>query len=210
MRTVSFSDPRVQNVFNQQFVNTFTNTYGDPTAGQSVGHRPNEPAGMCIRGNGKQNIQTIFMTPVGEIFHVATGYLSADDLLVESKFALELFDNLRKQEPDSRAQRVVESHRDRLLANNLKPRSGNEMSELFKAATQMNPGSGNRFRGSGSKNAGPGAGLFQSMINRQFQGDQQFSMDHPLITYQRLEQDPTTLVGNGNSFFASSSSGNSR
>ena len=115
MRTVTFSEPSVQNLLNQNFVNTFSNTRGDPTAGQSIKHRPTDPAGQCIRGNGKQNVQTLFMTPEGEIFHVATGFLSADDLQEEAKFSLKLFDEIQKNRDSNQRRRwSPKSHRDRL------------------------------------------------------------------------------------------------
>jgi hypothetical protein len=33
MRTVSFSDSKVRHLLNNEFINTFTNTTGDPTSG---------------------------------------------------------------------------------------------------------------------------------------------------------------------------------
>ena len=62
--------------------------------------------------------------------------------------------------------------------------------------------------GSQSGNLFPGGNVFQPFIERQILGDNQFSIKYPLITDTQLERDPTKLVGNGQSFFASSSSGN--
>ena len=96
MRTVSFSNQSVRSLLNQEFVNTFTNTTGDPTAGKSIWHSPKDLPGQCARGVGGQNVQTIFMTPEGKIFHAANGFLSADDLLNEVKFAKELFGQIKE------------------------------------------------------------------------------------------------------------------
>jgi len=106
MRTVTFSDRNLQNMLNQNFVNTFNNTEGDPTAGQSIQHRPSDPAGSCIRGNGKQNVQTIFMTPAGEIFHVATGFLSSEDLFKEAQFSLDLFGEMHGEPESWKAEQI--------------------------------------------------------------------------------------------------------
>jgi hypothetical protein len=205
MRTVTFSDPRIRNIFNQHFVNTHTNTEGDPNAGQSIRHRPGEPAGNCIRGNGKQNIQTIFMTPEGEIFHVATGYLPADDLLDEAKYALQLFGKLKETESDKHAALVTRSHRDRL--NEIGESVDSGFDGMFRMMNSFDrPASSSAASGNPPV---PGQ-MFQQFVQRQFREDQQFSIDRPLMSYHRLEQDPTPLVGNGKSFFASSSSGSNR
>ena len=149
------------------------------------------------------------MTPAAEIFHVATGYLSSDDLGTESMFALKLFNDLKNLEPESQAQRVASSHRERLAENNLKEvPQGGQLAELMSMVNQPMDGSHNRRNRSNSRNGIPGTEMFQQMIARQFRDDQQFSIDHPLLTFQQLERNPAQLVGNGTSFFASSSSGN--
>lgn len=207
MRTVTFSDPRIQQLFNQQFVNTHTNTEGDPTAGQSIRHRPGEPAGTCIRGNGKQNIQTIFMTPAGEIFHAATGFLSADDLLAEAGYAVQLFGELKQAETNERAERVVDSHRERLKALG----GSSAFDDMAKRFSSLNPSTARQaINGTMSGGSIDPSRMFQEFAHQQIRQDQQFSINHPLITCQQLERNPEMLVGNGKSFFASSSSGNNR
>ena len=88
----------------------------------------------------------------------------------------------------------------------------------------INNGSGNRNRSGGRSGSGNrnGSGnlndngsrnamdVFQSIANRQFLNDNRFSMDYPLLSQREFERDPTKLVGNEKSFFASSSSGSSR
>ena len=211
MRTVSFSEPSVQNLLNRNFVNTFSNTRGNPTAGQSINHRPSDPAGFCIRGNGQQNVQTIFMTPEGEIFHVATGFLSADDLIDEANFALTLFDDMKQNRDSNNASLVAQSHRNRLKQLGFDDSDINDvsgMSRIMKMANNLGSGSRVPMGGRQSGNLVPGGDVFQPFIERQIIGDHQFSIKYPLITGAQLEQDPAKLVGNGQSFFASSSSGN--
>ena len=115
MRTVSFSHPAVRRMAKNDFVCTYTNTEGDPTSGASISHRPSDPPGPCIRGNGKQNVQTLFLTPQGEVFHVATGFLSGDDLAEEMKFAGNMFNKLKSETNASkRRDWVVQTHQNRL------------------------------------------------------------------------------------------------
>ena len=194
MRTVSFSQADVRDLLNSQFVNTFTNTTGDPTAGQSIRHTPKEPAGMCIRGNGQQNVQTIFLTPKGDIFHAATGFLSSEDLIKEANYALNLFNQLQSNSDDSDAAIVANAHQQRLQQLGL----ANTSSRPWNSMMPMSPVDGHSFR--------PNQ-MFQHMIDRQIQRDNQFSVDRPLLNYRQLENDPTPLVGNGKTFFSSSSSG---
>lgn len=52
--------------------------------------------------------------------------------------------------------------------------------------------------------------VFDSMIRQQVLQDQKFSMQYPLMSWEQFERDPATLVGNGRSFFSSSSSGGQR
>ena len=121
MRTVSFSQPQVQATLAREFVCFTTSTEGDPTAGQSIRHRPRDPAGPCLRGNGQQNVQTLFLTPDGEIFHAATGYLSPDDLLTELEFARDLFATLQQAPAAERGAVVQRQHRQRLEQLNYSP-----------------------------------------------------------------------------------------
>ena len=113
MRTVSFSDDRVQATFNKDFVCCFTNTQGDPSAGASFSHAPSDAPGPCGRGAGRQNVQTIFLTPDNKIFHLATGYMSAKDLLDEAAFAKQVYKAIQRS-PKRGRQTVVQTHGQRL------------------------------------------------------------------------------------------------
>ncbi len=216
MRTVSFSNREVRSLLNDYFVNTFTNTEGDPTAGMSIRHRPSDPAGQCIRGNGKQNLQTIFMTPDGEIFHVATGFVPPNELVDEIKFALQLFREISKAKTDNAEAIVSNAHRDRLKDlgfsdDEINARPGLESFMQFvpnansNFSEQKNNNSltrDNRF----SASSLPQNTVFGGFIKRQILEDNQFMVNSPLIDYRKFESDPGQLVGNGKSFFASSSS----
>ncbi len=211
MRAVSFSDPRVRNQLNQQFVCTFTNTEGDPTAGQSIAHRPGDPPGGCIRGNGKQNVQSIFMTPHGEIYHVATGFLSEDDLSQEIQFAANLFDEIQKR-PEMSRQVVVEGHRARLAQLGFSDAEIDSQNgfEMFMGMGMEMPGmTGGAINGSGSRGSG-GFDPFAGFVRAQMLSDNKFPIRNPLMDWRSLESNPATLVGSGKSFFASSSSGGNR
>jgi hypothetical protein len=76
-----------------------------------------------------------------------------------------------------------------------------DMSAMMNQANQMMSGR--------SQPANTAAnGVFDSMIRGQVLSDHQFCMRYPLMSSEDFERDPTPLVGNGKSFFMSSSSGN--
>ncbi len=217
MRTVSFSQPEVCSLLDRDFVCFHTSTEGDPTAGQSIRHSPNDPAGTCIRGNGPQNLQTLFLTPDGEIFHVVSGFVAPEDLVEELGFAKNLFEELKKDSSRSSASNsesiVIDSHRQRLAnfgfaADQIDSRGlfpgGMSMPDMQAMMNQA----GQMTRGNLQLVAGQGGSVFDSMIRRQVLTDHQFCMQHPLMASETFERDPTPLVGNGKSFFSSSSSGN--
>lgn len=214
MRAVSLSNKNVNSILNRHFVNTFTDTTGDPTAGTSFQHSPNDSPGNCIRGNGKQNVQTIFMTPAGEIFHVATGYLDPQDLYDEIEFAGELFQAMQK-DPDSSVELVQTAHGRRLEQAGFNDQEINSQSPFDLIAGMQNGrldgnsidsmlGSGSRGSNSSSGRSS-GSNPFESMIRSQFLSDNKFPIKNPLMSFETLEADPTPLVGNGQSFFGSSS-----
>ena len=210
MRTVSFSEPKTSRFLNQNFVNTYRDTTGNPTSGQSIWHEPGEPAGQCIRGNGKQNVQSLFLTPSGEIFHVAAGFLSPADLLEEAQFALQLFEDLKRETGEER-ENVIDAHRERLKSSGFSATEIAQTNPLAQVMGQMpNFAGGHLATGKNLQHATEPGQIFEAMIRRQFLKDQQFAIEHPLMSWEQLERDPTPLVGNGQSFFSSSSSGNQR
>ncbi|MCH2184130.1 MAG: hypothetical protein MK108_19195, partial [Mariniblastus sp.] len=173
-------------------------------------HQPGEPAGPCIRGNGKQNVQSLFLTPSGEIFHVATGFLSPEDLLAEAEFALHLFQELKQDGQDDR-ERVIDAHQQRMESAGFSPAEIANSNPLTQVMGQMsNFANGNLATGRPIQSPTGAGQIFAAMIRRQFLQDQLFTIEHPLMSWQQLERDPTSLVGNGQSFFSSSSSGSQR
>ena len=213
MRTVTFSNRKVQDLLNNNFVNTFSNTTGDPTAGKSINHAPDDQAGNCVRGNGKQNVQTLFLTPEGEIFHAVTGFLSSPDIASEILFASELFKQI--EESNDATEMVVSQHRLRLSDEGFTEEQIDEQSPMAlmrMMSSQMgrsNTSGSGSMSGSGSRNMRNGRpDPFAAFSKRQFLTDNKFSIQYPLLNIEDFESDPTKLVGNGKSFFASSSSSN--
>lgn len=216
MRTVSFSQPQVQQTMSRDFVCFTTSTEGDPSAGESIRHRPKDPAGPCLRGNGQQNVQTLFLTPAGEIFHAASGYLAPEDLLAELKFAQELFAKLQATPPNQRAEVVTASHRERLeqlqfTADQIDAKGPNLGMGMNLQLVLPNSNNINSFlqgttpAGQGATN--PMANAFAPFVRSQILTDQKFCMDQPLLSATKFESDPTPLVGTGKSFFMSNSGG---
>lgn len=169
-------------------------------AGESIGHAPNEPPGDCIRGNGRQNVQTIFMTPDEEIFHVATGFLSPQDMMTEMEFAKELFDSLNTED-ENRHDLVRKAHQDVLTnlgSQNTQKFADEPMAEAMKG--MMNFGQNGQLPISGMGNP------FQQLSNQLMTQDQRFMVKRPLIQRTDFERDPGDLVGRGKTFFSSSKS----
>lgn len=200
MRTVTFSTPQIRNTIANHFVPLNSNIEGDPLAGESIGHAPNEPPGDCIRGNGRQNVQTIFMTPDEEIFHVATGFLSPQDMMTEMEFAKELFDSLNTED-ENRHDLVRKAHQDVLTnlgSQNTQKFADEPMAEAMKG--MMNFGQNGQLPISGMGNP------FQQLSNQLMTQDQRFMVKRPLIQRTDFERDPGDLVGRGKTFFSSSKS----
>lgn len=193
MRTVSFSDSKVRNILNKDFVNTFTNTTGDPTAGKSIWHQPDDSAGLCARGVGGQNVQTIFMTPEGKIFHAANGFLSSDDLLEEANFAKDLFTQIKDSDGSVNAL-VRQAHVDRLEelgfdADKIEAAKSGSPFSTFDLVTETEPGN-----------------IFAGKTKKEVLMGNAFSINHPMMDFREFEKDPTPLVGKGKSSFVSKSS----
>lgn len=195
MRTVSFSNKSVRKLLNNEFVNTFSNTTGDPTAGKSIWHSPDDSPGHCERGLGEQNVQTIFMTPEGKIFHAANGYLSPEDLLGEIEFAKGLFARIKGAEGRAKAL-VREAHRERLekLGYSEEEIAGAMSNDPFKPADLIQ--------------GVEGGNIFAGKTKKAVLAGNAFSIKHPLMDYQTFEEDPTVLVGKGSSAFVSQGKGN--
>ena len=231
MRTVSFSQPEISRQLNRDFVCFTTSTEGDASAGESIRHRPNDPAGTCIRGNGQQNVQTLFLTPEGEIFHVISGYVSPEELSVELQFASKLFAALKKVPTNDRPNFIAEAHRSRLQQmgfsdDEIRSRGlnvGMGMSLPFEmpgkpaeglAQTTNRDANDKSFanldyllRQLPTSSEISANGPFGMFVRGQISTDHKFCIDYPLQNHESFDRDPTPLVGNGKSFFMSSSSG---
>jgi len=115
MRTVSFSSDPVQQALAADFIPAVVNTTGTAATGASCKHAPNEQPGMCTPGIGHQNVQCLFLTPSGEIFHVASGHQSPKALAAELDVASRLFAQIKK-DPAHAHDLVAERHRTTLAA----------------------------------------------------------------------------------------------
>ncbi|MEN8681060.1 MAG: hypothetical protein ABF391_13525 [Akkermansiaceae bacterium] len=193
MRTVSFSNNDVRRLLKKDFVNTFSNTTGDPTAGKSIWHDPDDLPGSCARGVGGQNVQTLFMTPKGEIFHAANGFLSPDDLLEEIQFARDLFAEMGNS-AGAVNEVVRRAHRNRLKElgydnSQIEAAVSDRPLGTFGMMTEIEPGD-----------------IFAGKTKREILMGNAFSIKHPMMDYRKFEKDPTPLVGKGKSAFVSTRS----
>jgi hypothetical protein len=233
MRTVTFSSDTVQRRLKNDFVCSLINTTGDPSAGSSCKHSPNDTPGPCSRGIGHQNVQCLFLTPGGEIFHAASGYLSPDDLEKELAFASETFVTMKKS-PAQAKQIDAQVHARRLKELGYSDAEINQPRQNFfggsglvlfgqqnetpknntgRGNTQRSPGFpgfGNGFPGF-PNGFGDGGNIFDSMLSFQTKrivlNDQKFSIEHPLLPMNEFMKHPQLLVGNEKTSFMSVGSG---
>ena len=210
MRTVTFSNVQVQKYLNQNFVGCITNTHGDRSSGASFAHKPSDAPGPCGRGAGRQNVQTVFLTPQGELLHVASGFLSAQILLEEMKFAHQLWEQL-KSGGEGRKQQLVDEHRKRLHTLGFNDREISEAND---------PGFDLKLKSLSPADIGfdipafPILGipenvpvsLGQEVSQVRVLKDHDFVMKNPLVSVQQFDRNVTELVGEGPSFFGSHSS----
>ncbi len=178
MRTVSFSPAKIRKALNKDFVCHAINTEGEPSAGGSHAHSPSDPAGRCSDGVANQNVQVLFLTPAGKIFHTVSGFRSPELLEKELTFARTLFRDIRDK-PDSAADIVKAEHRKR----GIRP--------LITQSSRRVP-----------RRGGGGGG---GSIQRSLQFDYTFSQRYPMLAMTELEKNPRLLVGNGSSVFMSGS-----
>ena len=200
MRTVSFSDDRVRKLLNEEFICLRLNTRGDPTAGESFSHAPRDPAGPCLRGNGRQNVQVLFLTPEGEIFHVLTGFVGPDELQTELKWALAAYDKIAEPSDDRKAV-IREAHREYLRTAGF---SDAEIERSTGGFPQLFAGAAPSFSADADGALTFGRAL-EGIARNQMLADHRFAIEHPLLPISRFK--PETLVGSGKSFFGSTSFG---
>lgn len=211
MRTVSFSSAPVQEKLNSDFVCHVIDTNGDPSAGSSQAHTPEDAPGMCAEGIGNQNVQTIFLTPERNIFHTASGYRGPKQLLAELQFAQTLFEQIRRQ-PQMAKQLVQTSHRRQMKDAGFSDDALNRKSSVTNPFAEMLEG-----LPTGSGQAGRRSRAFSTPFDMErmnsefFAGktrqsrlrDYRFANEHPMIPFEQFERNPRLLVGNAATAFAS-------
>ena len=165
----------------------------------SFSHSPNEQPGPCGRGAGRQNVQTIFMTPQGQIYHVATGFLSPEDLRGEIRFASATFENLRSSRTQPK-ETLVSLQESRMRELGFSEREIYTESPFQQVATGFSPAD------LGIKM--PSTQILGDVGRNRILRDTQFVLKHPLLGYEEFESDPTSLVGSGPTFFGSNASMN--
>lgn len=209
MRTVSFSDNQVRKILNEEFVCCFTNTTGEDSVGSSISHDPSDEPGTCGKTAGRQNVQTFFMTPKSEIFHVAAGFHSPEDLLRELKFADGLYSGLNKTKT-SRKKFVAAQHVRRLKSLGFTQREiyGDDSSISRTAERFSGEDLGMempRFNFGGLVPGNKILDQFSDVHKARTFKDHQYLVANPLITRANFERTPQELTGYGKSFFASNS-----
>ena len=181
-----------------------TNTKGDPSAGGSFAHSPYEQPGFVQRGIGKQNVQVIFMTPTGNIFHVATGFLPTEVLASEIKlrpnYIVSWQQSLVPNSSDAAAkQKLVSFQTDRLRDRGYSQREL-AIDRPSQRGFGFGPGSLQQMVGQMSVSGGDDR---QCLLR-----DTRYVLHNPLIHCSDFEKRPGDLVGHGKSFFGSRSGGN--
>src|SRR5262245_34749064 len=87
MRTVTFADPRVVDLLNEQYVVVWNNHGPDRAAkGQQTVYGADEMAAYP-EGGGGNNLYTVMAAPDGTLLNVLTGFWSASTLLEELEFS---------------------------------------------------------------------------------------------------------------------------
>ncbi len=202
MRTVSFSNEAVREALNNDFTSIYTDTTGDPSAGHSFAHSPDELPGNCGFGAGRQNVQCIFMTPKQEIFHVAGGFRSGEDLAKEVEFAKSVYSKLQDASENEAAQVVTDCQVARMKERGFSRKEIESGSVGMMAMMPKNAGMDFAPEDLGIET---GADMFDNMIDQRVMNDSQFVARNPLVSRETFEANPEALVGHGKSFFGSNS-----
>ena len=204
MRTVSFSSAPVQELLKHDFVCYSLNTAGDPSAGSSIAHAPTDAAGHCTQGIGQQNVQCLFLTPAGEIFHTASGFQGAEDLRGHLETASTLFAAILEN-PDRADVIVRNAHHQRLeeLRNtdNDLPRTAPGSIAQFLSEMSRSGNRGGRFDPTRV------SGIFQLKTRNAEYSDNSYMTEHPLTTLTEFQRNPRELVGHGRTAFVSVGTG---
>jgi hypothetical protein len=219
MRTVTFSSEAVKKSLNEDFVCTLVNTEGDPSAGASMAHAPSDQPGPCSRGVGKQNVQCLFLTPRGEIFHAISGFVGPNDMQDELAFVLETFKAVQRS-PSAAKQIVADAHAKRLKKlgfsdQEIKGQFASGPQEFFSglpgigAAGESPAGLANlgQVNLSGDDFDARKSDMFGFLTRGTVLHDYKFVMKYPLLPWKDFKRQPHLLVGSGKSAFVSSGSG---
>lgn len=198
---MSLSNDRVNRLLNDKFVCAYVNTRGDPNAGESFSHRPRDPVGPCLRGNGEHNVQMITMSPQGEILHVLSGYVGPEELLAELEFAETTWRKLAALDDEAARRKLLIAEHEK-FARDLESRD-------FDADDSIVPNFSKGFRNMQKQMAGAlGPEMRRSAAG--FTGeraalDHEFVVSHPLLPYRDYRSEE--LVGEAQSFFGSAGFG---
>lgn len=204
MRTVSFSSDPVRKSLTNDFVCFSLNTDGDPSAGSSMAHAPTDTPGRCTQGIGKQNVQCLFLTPDGEIFHTASGFQSPENLSEHFETARTLFDAIRAN-PDRARQIVRNFHQERLDATRVADDSARRtargsfprfMTQIVRMGTR-----GNGFDPTSVHD------IFDLKTQDAAHNDNRYMVEHALIRLDEFQRNPRELVGYERTAFASVGNG---
>ena len=198
MRAVSFSSPAVRKQMNDDFVSVSINTEGDPSAGSSQAHAPSDQAGLCAPGIGNQNVQTVFLTPEGRIFHTASGFQDGPQLVREMNFASSLFEKI-KESPEIAEQTVQSDHRSRMLKAGYSPQQLQQSTGPFRLPFGPKSMRSAQINGTGNSPFN----IFAAKTEQSRMLDYQFSQQYPMLEWEQFEQNPRLLVGDAVTAFAS-------
>jgi hypothetical protein len=179
---VSLSNAAVKRLLEDSFVCTWVNIAADPAAGSSHPHPCTDRARDMARGLGEHNMQTLILTPDGRLLSALAGYIGPADLHEELKFALSLWEKVRKTPALGRPKVVETAHA--AFARQLAQRKGR---------TGL-VGWEERF-----------FGQLKAVGNKRAVADHQFSAKHPLLGADRFTT--ALMVGNAKSAFVSQTSG---
>ena len=141
------------------------------------------------------------MTPGGKIFHVASGFMSPEDLVGELRFALRLFDSLDLENQSQARTQLVSAQTSRLR----------DMGFSSQDLQNDNPLQNIMLSGPNPSDFGmkmPGSNLFADISRQRVLQDGKYMLRNPLVSKQRFEENPGELVGHHKSFFGSNSSMN--
>lgn len=177
---MTLADPTVQRLLQRDFVATWGNVEGEPSAGASFAHRPADAPGTCVRGNGEHNIQVLVLTAGGELLGVTAGFLSAGDLRAELEGMRELDEALARA---TRVERLTEDER-RQFVRDAHERMLEELAERS-------------FDGP-----------LLDWARRRALADRRFAARNALLPARQFRT--VDLVGNARTFFGSSSGGRPR